>query len=496
MITAIVALLVSPCLAATTHYYTAAVVEHAPYSIAPLPVPSADEAWAVMSRNLDAYEAHLEAAVAQGAQVVVFPEDGLFGDSHCTREEIAPYLEWVPPAGTRADAGGGRVLARVAGMAEKHGVLVVLDMGDAQPCAAAGERCPPGGNYFNTQVAVNETGFVVGRYWKSHLYYEPQYSQPAAPDPVVFESSFGVRFGMLVCFDLSYAGPGATYPDSLGVRDILYSTWWINTPPYFSATTYQQAFSRAFGVNLLAAGNGRGYLYSGSGVYSEGEALAQQYNAGAAPADRLLVVRVPMLAPERPPRLPPLAPPPTRPAGRPRVPQHPVPFHCPGGGPAPAPGSLAQVPFNATWTGEQRTVTAVAGDLTCVANVTVAAAQPYLDAPELYVLFAYAGPYQQYYPERFCSVFRCLDERDCVSEFVLRAGTVFESFSVAASDLAPRASASFGLVATDEMALVSAAAYATTPVYHPASAWAATYSDRFDGVLLAASVLVRPSFWG
>merc|ERR1711977_716013 len=75
--------------AAQDNIYKAAVVEHVPYSV-PGQV-SREEAVRIMNQNLDTYEGHIKAAVDQRVQIIVFPEDGLYGDDKCTREEILPY---------------------------------------------------------------------------------------------------------------------------------------------------------------------------------------------------------------------------------------------------------------------------------------------------------------------------------------------------------------------------------------------------------------------
>lgn len=45
---------------------------------------------------------------------------------------------------------------------------------------------------------------------KTHLFYEPQYN-PGPGEPVTFRTDFGVTFGMLVCFDLSFGVPATDY---------------------------------------------------------------------------------------------------------------------------------------------------------------------------------------------------------------------------------------------------------------------------------------------
>uniref|UniRef100_A0A3Q2ZU32 Biotinidase n=1 Tax=Kryptolebias marmoratus TaxID=37003 RepID=A0A3Q2ZU32_KRYMA len=76
--------------------YVAAVYEHAvvlnPEPHVPL---SRHEALQHMQRNLDIYEEQAALAAQQGAQILVFPEDGIHGFNY-TRSSICGYLETVP----------------------------------------------------------------------------------------------------------------------------------------------------------------------------------------------------------------------------------------------------------------------------------------------------------------------------------------------------------------------------------------------------------------
>jgi len=78
---------------------------------------------------------------------------------------------------------------------------MVLDMGDVQPCTV--RPCPPEERYqFNTLVAFSETGDLIAKYHKMHLFFERQFDTPDTPDLNTFKTSFGVTFGMAICFDL------------------------------------------------------------------------------------------------------------------------------------------------------------------------------------------------------------------------------------------------------------------------------------------------------
>lgn len=69
-------------------------------------------------------------------------------------------------------------------------------------------------------------------------------------------AGFGVTFGVIVCFDLEFWRPAA-WLVAAGVRDVVVSMAWSNTPPLQSAVALQQAWSRRFGANLIAANSGQ-----------------------------------------------------------------------------------------------------------------------------------------------------------------------------------------------------------------------------------------------
>eukprot|EP01012_Entosiphon_sulcatum_P007792 TRINITY_DN14070_c0_g1_i1.p1 TRINITY_DN14070_c0_g1~~TRINITY_DN14070_c0_g1_i1.p1 ORF type:complete len:507 (-),score=42.73 TRINITY_DN14070_c0_g1_i1:44-1450(-) len=395
----------------------------------------------VMTRNLDVLEPLITNASKQGAQVVVLPEDALYGFLNCKRQEIAPYLEQIPVANgsnpCTSDIAGTPVLTRLSCIAKKLGILLVADMGDRQPCSG-NPGCPPDGQFqYNTQVVLDATGALIAKYWKTHLFYEGQYNTPpGGVDVVTFKSSLGIEFGLMICFDMMFSNPALNIL-SKGVRNFLVSSWWVNTPPSFTATQYWQAWARHFGANLIVAGGLQhpAYVYSGSGIYAPTETLKSLYNTGDVPSDHVLVATV-----DSEPKQP------TAGEVAPRTPSkrfQPLRNISQGNSCQGTQEPVVQRAMAAcdTTNGDPYvTFQAVAGTsgsknvscgyFTCAASYTVSAKQSTSAAVETYALVAFAGEYSNNaYYEEICMFYRCATHLDCLRA-VLSASTAFDSIAL------------------------------------------------------------------
>lgn len=86
---------------------------------------------------------------------------------------------------------------------------------------------------YSALVAFSSTGALLARYRKTNLYFEPHFDPPE-DQPITsawFDTPFGVRFGMMICFDIMFYTPGVQIATNLtvGVKDFVYSSWWVNS---------------------------------------------------------------------------------------------------------------------------------------------------------------------------------------------------------------------------------------------------------------------------
>uniref|UniRef100_A0A672YBV7 Biotinidase n=1 Tax=Sphaeramia orbicularis TaxID=375764 RepID=A0A672YBV7_9TELE len=180
--------------------YIAAVFEHRvilnPEPHVPL---SRHHALQHLQKNLDVYEEQAARAAQQGAQILVFPEDGLQGFNF-TRTSISGYLETIPdpqqeswnPCMEPDKHKNTEVLQRLSCMARRFNLYLVANMADMQPCSGKthpSSSCPPDGRWqFNTNV-VFRYGLLVARYYKQNLYFENAFDAPPR-ETITFDTPF------------------------------------------------------------------------------------------------------------------------------------------------------------------------------------------------------------------------------------------------------------------------------------------------------------------
>eukprot|EP00747_Dinoflagellata_sp_TGD_P066193 gnl/TRDRNA2_/TRDRNA2_154697_c0_seq2.p1 gnl/TRDRNA2_/TRDRNA2_154697_c0~~gnl/TRDRNA2_/TRDRNA2_154697_c0_seq2.p1 ORF type:complete len:352 (-),score=77.12 gnl/TRDRNA2_/TRDRNA2_154697_c0_seq2:166-1176(-) len=292
--------------AASDSSYRAAVVEFAALR-APLGA-SADEVKAAKLANVRTLEVFAAAAKANGTQILVMPEYGVTGDGYeaagasgvFTRESVQPFLEEIPDGLTNAcdqaaDLPSSPVLVRMACLAKKLQMVLVFDLVTRSLCVARQNGCPGDGQrVHNTAVAVAEDGSFLAVYHKRHPFGDEHGFVDASDNGKArFTTSFGVTFGMFICFDIFWE----LMED--GVRDFVFPTDWVNyhVPGAPSARAAQLTWSLTHQANLLAADyGGFGNTSSGSGLYHRGRPLEWFYNPTDIPKSQLLVADIPRIS--------------------------------------------------------------------------------------------------------------------------------------------------------------------------------------------------------
>ncbi|XP_046547536.1 pantetheinase-like [Haliotis rubra] len=282
--------------------YRAAVYEHAvhiPWSCLLVPV-SRGEAVRQMMKNIQVYKMQAAAAAREGADIIVFPEDGIYGMIF-SRNTIKPFLEEIPdpritewnPCVTSGSDIDVTIQRELSCIARDNAMYVVANMGDRKPCNHSNDpKCPEDDQYqYNTDVTFNPEGVLVARYHKRHLFKENQFDTPPL-ELATFETPFG-KFGLITCFDILFYDPSVELIQKEGVRNIIFPTAWMDRLPYLAAVEFHSAFAKGLGVNVLGANiHYPVYKFHGSGIYTPKGSVTYYYNDSIFSGGKLLVADV------------------------------------------------------------------------------------------------------------------------------------------------------------------------------------------------------------
>ena len=222
----------------------------------------------------------------QGADIIVFPEDGIYG-MVMTRIALTPYLEYIPdpkietwrPCSQPERHSNSEVQEFLSCLAKNNSIYMVANFGDKQPCNKTSDpQCPEFGHYqYNTDLVYDKTGTLIAKYHKEHLFYEYQFDKPKSTEFVYFTTPFG-RFGVFTCFDILFHDPAIQLIEKYNVTNIVFPTAWMDALPLLSAIEFHSAFAAGVGVNFLAANIHRpDSRFHGSGIYTPGGALTYYY---------------------------------------------------------------------------------------------------------------------------------------------------------------------------------------------------------------------------
>ncbi|GFY06316.1 pantetheinase [Trichonephila clavipes] len=287
-------------------FYRAAVLELAQFTN--ISYPAAD----ILRINLEVYEIAAKTAAKHGADIIVFPESGLLPFEKPNRDWMLSFIEDIPdpkkevvnPCEQESQFRDLPILRRLSCLARNNHIWVVANTVDFKKCdintnciknkhSENCTSCPDDGHFFyNTNVVFNRDGIFVVKYYKRHLYFEAEMNTPDFPEDAYFDTEFG-KFTTVICFDLNFK-ESVQALDEPGVLNVAYPTYWFDHTPFiFFATPYQQAWSMANNVNLIAADANfppTGSL--GSGIYTPNKgALVYTHNPDG--RSKLLISNVP-----------------------------------------------------------------------------------------------------------------------------------------------------------------------------------------------------------
>ena len=197
-------------------------------------------------------------AKAAGATLVVLPEYGFGWDQKVY--EPAPTVGDNPATNTAWPQ--TLFIPTFAKLAKQHKIYLVIHLTTkkgSSPVIA-----------YNTQVAFDPTGKVIGVHHKFNLWDEEPKTLTPGTDVSVFTSPLG-KVGLLICADIYGSNPlHAKLIKTLKARIIAFSAHWMTA----GSPSYQSIFAKTHGVYFVAANTTLG-PGQGGGIYDPtGKAMA------------------------------------------------------------------------------------------------------------------------------------------------------------------------------------------------------------------------------
>ncbi|MDN5925522.1 MAG: N-carbamoylputrescine amidase [Hyphomicrobiales bacterium] len=162
---------------------------------------------AIRDAMLDAHEAYVERAAAQGVQAVCFQE--VFNQPYfCPSRDN----KWFAAAEQVPD---GPTITRVRDWAKRYGIVIVAPIYE--------EEAP--GVYYNTAAVIDADGAYLGKYRKTHIpdlttWPEKFFFKPGNLGYPVFETAAG-RIGVYICYDRHF--PEGFRALALGGAEIVFT---------------------------------------------------------------------------------------------------------------------------------------------------------------------------------------------------------------------------------------------------------------------------------
>nr|C6KYS2.2 RecName: Full=Symplectin [Sthenoteuthis oualaniensis] len=258
-----------------------------------------EEALDALKLNSDVYHEAVLESRSKGVKMIVFPEYGLYDINTLTRTRMDLMAEKVPHPkhGHRNPCDepeyqtqSSEMLRTFSCMAKENDMYMVVNMAGREPCRRATEPECPGDKQllYNTNVAFNNEGDVVARYYKTHLFWEEGWFNSSKNyEMALWDTPIG-KFGTFMCFDFQ----AVQLIEQYNVRHIAYPASWVNLPPIYQSIQSHSAFARFAKINLLAASVHRLETSTyGSGIYSPNGAEIFYFRPDI-PKSKLLVAEI------------------------------------------------------------------------------------------------------------------------------------------------------------------------------------------------------------
>ncbi|XP_062556375.1 vanin-like protein 1 [Armigeres subalbatus] len=241
--------------------------------------------------HLEAYKELMRSDEAKLTDIVVFPELTL----NSLEDPVTvpnPDDSIIPCEPDSPD-----LISQLSCLAIEVGKYIVINLSETSDCdslpANDPRPCDPTADLrFNTNVVFDRNGTVIARYRKFNLFQEPGTNVTYLPELVTFDTDFGVRFGVMTCFDLLFVDPTLQLV-KLGVKDFVFPAWWVSEPPFLTSVQIFESWAYGNNVNLIVSGTNKNLAGStGTGVFNGRNGAVFSLITGEA-TRKIFPVRVP-----------------------------------------------------------------------------------------------------------------------------------------------------------------------------------------------------------
>uniref|UniRef100_A0A646QDD1 Vascular non-inflammatory molecule 3 n=1 Tax=Hemiscolopendra marginata TaxID=943146 RepID=A0A646QDD1_9MYRI len=270
-----------------------------------------------MLANVKVYTETAAKAALEGVDILAFPEYGIvtlnspsYLGTNYTSEDFFVYLSpeavgnWVP-CESPEKFGDGRdnqkLLELLSCAALNNSIVLVVNLLTKEPCSKPNDvNCFPSGfRKFNTNLIFNKNGTLLARYHKHHLFEERVMTPGPKDEYEIIDVGF-MKFGTFICFDALYGDPLVDYVTKHGIRNLIFTTAWVDELPFHSSPQVYNRMARGLGINLIVS---NAYYPNigrlGSGIYSSINGAAIETYDLSTPG-RLLIAELPIDPPVLP----------------------------------------------------------------------------------------------------------------------------------------------------------------------------------------------------
>ncbi len=224
--------------------WVAVVVEFQPDNF----TPGRDSPIELLFKTLDQFRGFIIQAKTSGADIIVFPEYGLTSNivtkKQVTQDIFDQFAQEIPTKladGDEADNCDSQyigVIESLSCMAKEFSIYLVVNLVTREILSDNSAK-----KYYNTNLAFDRKGHLVAVYHKYNLYIEQFISKPDEAVIAIFDTDFGIRVGLMTCFDINYPHPAQDLVDDYKVDAIAYPTSWVDERPFLTGRQILQFVS-------------------------------------------------------------------------------------------------------------------------------------------------------------------------------------------------------------------------------------------------------------